>query len=143
MICLFALVMGLSGCQGIFSTDGAWEGIETDKESLFFSQEGGEQTVSMLNYNVWWIVGGFEGVEYENGMWEYVNYVFSTASGGSETHTNDILDGGWYHATVPDNGQSNKLVVTVDPNLTGSPRKATLRMESGDAFGNIILTQAY
>ena len=40
--------------------DGRWKPIEVDKSQLSFTPEGGEQTITVLNYNRWWISGGYE-----------------------------------------------------------------------------------
>lgn len=122
---------------------GLWDPIEMDKSQLVFSSDGGRQTVTATNYSVWWINGGHEGTILVDGgkRWDVKNYTFSTSTDGEKACTFDILEGGWYHATVPNTGKSNQLIVTVDPNETGQKRLAFIMMESGDAFTSIAIEQ--
>ena len=121
--------------------DGAWDPIKIDKPELHFTSDGGEEIVTATNYASWWINGGFEDSQYVNGTWEYVNYVYAGSSDGEEAYTYDILDGGWYHARVPDKGRSNQLIITVDQNITAKPRQATIEVEAGDAFSSVKIYQ--
>ena len=70
-------------------------GIELDKTHVNFPQEGGQNTVTALNYTRWWINGGYESTTYVDDHWEYTNYFPATSSGGEETYTYDVLDAGW------------------------------------------------
>lgn len=70
-----------------------------------------------------------------------MNYVMAGSTDGQEAYTYDILDGGWYHASVPEKGRSNKLIITVDQNFTAKPRQATIEMEAGDAFTSVKIYQ--
>ena len=123
------------------NVEGLWDPIELDNAQAAFSFFGGTQVITALNYSVWWINGGYEGIEWVDGHTEYVNYVFSESTDGREACTYDILDGGWYRAYVPEKGRSNRLVITVSPNMTGDTRKAYIAMESGDAFTRIPIVQ--
>jgi hypothetical protein len=70
----------------------------------------------------------------------YIESIFS--SGGDETCTYDVLDGGWYHVTVPDKGKSNTIIITVDPlSGDGNQREAIIEMQAGDAFTKISIAQ--
>ena len=120
---------------------GLWDPIELDISQAAFSSLGGTQIITALNYSGWWINGGYEGVKWVDGKLEYINYVFSESTDGREACTYDILDGGWYRADVPEKGRSNRLVITVLPNLTGIPRTAYISMESGDTFTCIPIIQ--
>lgn len=58
------------------------------------------------------------------------------------TCTYDVLDGGWYHVSVPDKGKSNTIIITVDPlSGDGNPREAIIGMQAGDAFTKISIAQ--
>ena len=99
-----------------------------------FPPEGGQNTVSALNYSRWWISGGYES--------SYQDYIHATSSGGDETCTYDVLDGGWYRVTVPDKGKSNTIIIAVDPlSDGGNPREAIIEMQAGDAFTQISIAQ--
>ena len=111
--------------------DGDWPPIEVDKQQLEFTSEGGEQTVTMLNYNHWWIGVGYE----DNGGAEYLNIVYPEYGNSSS------LDGGWYHVMVSAGKGSNAAVVVVDENCTGEPRRAKIEMTVGDTFTTISVNQ--
>ena len=113
--------------------DGAWDPIELDKTHVNFPPEGGQNTVSALNYSRWWINGGYES--------SYQDYIHATSSGGDETYTYDVLDGGWYHVLVPDKGKSNTVIITVDQHYDTKPRQAIIEMQAGDAFTKISISQ--
>ena len=72
---------------------------------------------------------------------DYLNYVCAESTDGQDAYTYDILDGSWYHASVPDKGRSNKIIITVDRNDTAKPRQATIEMEAGDAFTRVKIYQ--
>lgn len=112
--------------------------MELDKSELQFNSEGGEQTVTVLNYQRWWISGGYEDSEYVDGKMLYRNYVYPESTDGGAY---DILDGGWYQVTVPDKGRSNEAVIRVEQNTVASPRKATIKMQAGNAFTSIMIYQ--
>ena len=106
---------------------GDWPPIELDKAEVTFPSEGGVDTITSLNYESWWINYGFEDAQ---------SVVYPSCSG------NDVfLEGGWYHAIVPEKGRSNQLVITVDQNITAKPRQATIVMEAGDAFTTVKIYQ--
>lgn len=134
-IALGATMFFASSCEEtIFQKDGDWDPIELDKTHVNFPPEGGQNTVSALNYSRWWINGGYES--------SYQDYIHATSSGGDETCTYDVLDGGWYHVTVPDKGKSNTIIITVDPlSGDGNPREAIIEMQAGDAFTQISIAQ--
>lgn len=141
-IALVATMFFASSCEEtIFQKDGDWDPIELDKTHVNFPPEGGQNTVSALNYSRWWISGGYEVTRIDD---HKINsdYIHASSSGGDETHTYDILDGGWYHVTVPDKGKSNTIIITVDP-LSGDrlPREAIIEMQAGDAFTQISIAQ--
>jgi hypothetical protein len=120
---------------------GLWPPIELDKNEIHFPAEGGVETITALNYESWWINNGYEDAWNEDGEVKYLNFVYSTASDSSCECPFDILEGGWYHAVVPDKCTSNQMVITVDENLTGTPRKAYINMEAGDAFVTVTIYQ--
>lgn len=134
-IALGATMFFASSCEEtIFQKDGDWDPIELDKTHVNFPPEGGQNTVSALNYSRWWINGGYES--------SYQDYIQATSSGGDETCTYDVLDGGWYHVIVPDKGKSNTIIITVDPlSGDGNPREAIIEMQAGDAFTKISIAQ--
>lgn len=108
-----------SSCEEVI-LDGAWDPIELDKNHVNFPKEGGQNTVSALNYNHWWISGGYES---------------------ADTYSYDVLDGGWYHVLVPDKGKSNTVIITVDPNDDVNPRDAIIQMQAGNAFTSFSISQ--
>ena len=123
---LFATaIMVACSCEEL-QKDGAWDPVELDKSNIEFTAEGGQETVTALNYTSWWINGGYESAVQVNGKWEYTNYV---------------LDGGWYHVTLPDNGKSNTVILTVDPHDDTKPRQAVIVMQAGNASAKISISQ--
>lgn len=124
---------------------GDWQDIELDKAEVFFSSDGGEETVTSLNYKYWWILYGYEDAQNVNGKIEYTNFVYAVSSGKPHYNLRDTLDGGWYHAEVPcvegEDYLGNTLVITVEPNTTGQPRQATIEMTVGDSFTTVKVCQ--
>ena len=126
----------LCACEEI---EGKQTPIKLDKSELTFPSAGGEQTVTAVNYNSWWISGGYEDFDQiEN---EYTDYVYSTSTDGEEACTYDLLDGGWYYVVVPDKGHSNQVVITVSENKTSNSRSAAIIMQNRNAFTNIRIQQ--
>ena len=115
-------------------TAGGWDPIEIDTPKLSFTAEGGEQVIQVLNYQSWWINCGYESAAYINGQWEYTNFI--TPSSADE----DLLDGGWYHVSIPTD-KANTAVVTVDANDSSTPREATIEMQLFNAFGEFEIFQ--
>ena len=57
---LFAIaIMVACSCEEL-QKDGAWDPVELDKSNIEFTAEGGQETVTALNYTSWWINGGYE-----------------------------------------------------------------------------------
>ena len=135
---LLALVIALmvTSCE---EYEGKQTPIKLDKSELTFPSVGGEQTVTAVNYNSWWISGGYE--DYDQAKNEYTNYVYPTSTDGEDACTYDLLDGGWYYVVVPDKGDSNQVEITVSENKTSSPRSATISMQNRNAFTNISIQQ--
>lgn len=106
-----AAIFSFSSCEEIV-LDGAWDPIELDKSHVNFPPEGGQNTVSVLNYTRWWISSAY-----------------------------DLLDGGWYRVTVPDQGRSRTIIITVDPLGDAKPRQAVIEMTVGDAFTKVSIAQ--
>ena len=131
-IAFLATLLLSSSCEEVIM-DGAWDPIELDKTHVNFPPEGGQNTVSALNYSRWWICGGYESSPLE--------YTHATSSDGEEVHTSDLLDGGWYHILVPDKGKSNTVIITVDPHDDTNPRQATIEMQAGNAFTKFTISQ--
>jgi hypothetical protein len=134
MVIVAASVM--TSCEEV---DGKQTPIKLDKSELIFSSVGGEQTVTAVNYNNWWISGGYE--DFDQAKNEYTNYVYPTSTDGEDVCTYDLLDGGWYYVVVPDKGNSNQVVITVSDNTTSKPRSATIIMQNRNAFTNISIQQ--
>lgn len=126
----------LCACEEI---EGKQTPIKLDKSELTFPSAGGEQTVTAVNYNSWWISGGYE--DFDQAKNEYTNYVYPTSTDGEDVCTYDLLDGGWYYVVVPDKGNSNQVVITVGVNTTSKPRSATIIMRNRNAFTNISIQQ--
>ena len=120
---------------------GDWPPIELDKQQLTFAAEGGEQTVTVENYNHWWINGGYEEAIMVNGRTEYINYVYPTSTEGEGLYIYHLLDGGWYKVVVPGKTNCNTAVITVAPNNTEEPRQATIIMTVGDTSSHIQINQ--
>lgn len=59
----------LCACEEI---EGKQTPIKLDKSELTFPSAGGEQTVTAVNYNSWWISGGYE--DFDQAKNEYTNY---------------------------------------------------------------------
>ena len=51
---LVSVVAIFTSCERIV-LDGGWDPIEVDKKHVNFPSEGGQNTVSTLNYTRWWI----------------------------------------------------------------------------------------
>lgn len=126
----------LCACEEI---EGKQTPIKLDKSELTFPSAGGEHTVTAVNYNSWWISGGYE--DFDQAKNEYTNYVYPTSTDGEDVCTYDLLDGGWYFVVVPDKGNSNQVVITVSENTTSKPRSATIIMQNRNAFTNINIQQ--
>ena len=144
IITLLAALACICSCDGVFENkvlDGRWEPMELDRQHLNFTSEGGEQVVVVLNYSRWWISGAYDYAKMFDGKLECWNYVHPTSSGGEETCTFDILDGGWYHVSVPDKGRSNTVIIKVDQNIPAKPRQAIIDMTAGDVFTSISIHQ--
>ena len=118
---------------------GDWPPIKLDRKEYLFNCYSGEVTITALNYESWWINYGYEDARNVNGKIEYDNFVRAEHSEGS--YVPDILNGGWYHATVPEKGLSNQLVITVEPNDTGHYRQVIIEMEAGDSFTSVKIYQ--
>ena len=131
-VAIMATMLFASSCEETIM-EGAWDPIELDKSHVNFPQEGGQNTVSALNYTRWWINGGYETSPQQ--------YVHATSSEGEEAYTYDVLDGGWYHILVPDKGKSNTVIITVDPHDDTKPRHATIEMQAGNAFTKFTISQ--
>lgn len=139
-VAIMATMLFASSCEETIM-DGAWDPIELDKSHVNFPHDGGQNTVSALNYNRQWINGGYE-VTYIADQKINSDYIHASSSDGNETHTYDILDGGWYHVSVPDKGKSNTIIITVEPlSGDGNPREAIIEMQAGDAFTKISIAQ--
>ena len=132
IILFAAAIIAVCSCEET-QLDGAWDPIKLDKIHVNFPHEGGQNTVSALNYTRWWINGGYETSPQE--------YVHATSSENQEACTYDVLDGGWYHILVPDKGKSNTVIITVDQNDDAKPRHATIEMQAGDAFTKFTISQ--
>lgn len=121
---------------------GDWPPIKLDRKEYLFNCYSGEVTITALNYESWWINYGYEDARNVNGKIEYDNFVSATyASNGAAVR--NYLDGGWYQALVPNNGQSNQLIITVGPNDTGQQRHATLTLQCCNAFTHLRIYQDF
>ncbi len=140
IITLLAALACICSCDEVFE-DGRWEPMKLDRQHLNFTSKGGEQVVVVLNYSRWWISEAYDYAKMFDGKLEYWNYVHPTSSGGEETCTLDILDGGWYHVSVPDKGRSNTVIIKVDQNIPAMPRQAIINMTAGDVFTSISIHQ--
>ena len=57
---LFATaIMVACSCEEL-QKDGAWDPVELDKSNIEFPAEGGQETVTALNYTSWWINGLYD-----------------------------------------------------------------------------------
>ena len=131
MFLLLLFALALCSCETYLDK---WDPIELDKQELTFSSNGGEQTISALNYPTWWINGAYEG-----DIFSTHNFVYATTSDTLKDFK-DILDGEWYHAEIPKE-KSNRLVITVYENTTSTPRQASINMQAGNAFAYIKIHQ--
>ena len=137
---LLALIISvvITSCESNEVPDGKWKPIKVDKQQLNFLSVGGEQTVTAVNYNSWWIGGGYE--DFDQAKNEYTNYVYPTSTDGEDACTYDLLDGGWYNVSVPCDGR-NTAVVKVFGNTAGTARQANIVMTVGDSFVTIKVCQ--
>ena len=113
---------------------GDWPPIILDYSQIDVEVCGGEFTVTVLNYPTWWILVGYD--EHDPSA-----VIYPTSSDGDTAYTFDLLDGGWYHAQVPQKGQSNQLVINVDENYSGQSRSAIIEMGAGDVFSSVTIHQ--
>lgn len=113
---------------------GDWPAIILDYSQIDVEVCGGEFTITVLNYPTWWIIVGYD--EHDPSA-----VIYPTSSDGDTAYTFDLLDGGWYHAKVPQKGQSNQLVISVDENHSGQSRSAIIEMEAGDVFSSVAIHQ--
>ena len=136
IILVLVAALALVSCSDpqIGGIDGGWDPIEIDMPKLSFTAEGGEQVIQVLNYQSWWINCGYESAAYINGQWEYTNFITPTSA------DEDLLDGGWYHVSIPTD-KANTAVVTVDANDSSAPREATIAMQLFNAFGEFEIFQ--
>ena len=139
IIMLITAVSAFISCEHVLCVDGAWDPMELDKTHVNFPSEGGQNTVSVLNYTLWWIVGGYTSVNEIGDQQNYSDFIHATSSEG-ENGAQDTLDGGWYHLTVPDKCKSNAVIVTVEPN-DGEARHTIIQMQSGNAFTTFSISQ--
>lgn len=130
-----AIALMVTSCE---EYDGKQTPIKLDKSELTFPSVGGEQTVTAVNYNSWWISGGY--VAHDQVKNEYTGYVYPVSTGGEDACTYDLLDGGWYNVSVPYDGR-NTAVVKVFGNTAGTARQANIIMTVGDSFVTIKLCQ--
>lgn len=137
IILVLVAALALFSCSepDVGGIGGGWDPIEIDTPKLSFTAEGGEQVVQVLNYQSWWINCGYESAAYINSQWEYTNFI--TPSSADE----DLLDGGWYHVSIPTD-KANTAVVTVDANDSSTPREATIEMQLFNAFGEFEIYQS-
>ncbi len=119
-------------------TEGNWKKMKLDKTEVVFNSEGGEEIVTVLNYSALWL-GGAETYRFVNAEWQ-VDRLFSPQN-SDVAITQDVLEGDWIHALVPDKGKSNKVIITVDKNEQGNPRRAYIQITYGDAGAGITVTQ--
>ena len=139
---VFVAALALFSCSDpyIGGIDGGWDPIEIDCPTLNFTAKGGEMIVTSLNYNGWWIAYGYESTSFVNGYWEYTNIFYATSTDTYKGNPNDLLDGGWYHVSIPTD-KANTAVVTVDANDSSTPREATIEMQLFNAFGEFEIFQ--
>lgn len=140
ILCLMVIVFAgvMTSCEDL---EGEQIPIKLDNSELTFTSVGGEQAVTAVNYNSWWISGAYESKQSVNGVSKYVNYIYPTSTDVEDACTYDLLDGGWYYVVVPDKGNSNQVVITVSENKTSNPRSATITMQNRNAFTNISIQQ--
>lgn len=127
---------------GTSCTLGKWPAIRLDKSELSFSSEGGEETITALNYSSLGISCAWEGMQIVNGKNEWINYIGRRYVFDGEIAY--VIDGGWYHVIQPqgtDKQSSNQIFITVDPNPLSTPRHVTVQLECGDALSRLEINQ--
>ncbi len=120
---------------------GIWHAMEISKTEVRFSQSGGSDTITVKNYEKWWINSGCNG---ECAAGQYIS------TGTAETGETDFnhIDGGWWSAEVLKNSP-NKVVITTkaaeectsESCVKEVPRKASIGMTAGDVFAQIKIYQ--
>lgn len=121
IIALF--VFSLTACS---KNDGDWDGIKWSDSQVTFSAQGGTRKVHAKNYSSVWINGMSE-----EGSQSYIHAQTDTL--GYDTY----CEGPWAEAGA----KGNVITVTVAPNNTTATRTMIIDGESGDAFGQIKITQ--
>lgn len=134
LILLSMSLMLLPGCATETEDPvGKWEAVKVNRDSWAVTGAGEDITVKLLNYSSWWI-----GAAYED-PGDYDNYVWPSLS--SEQYAADILDGGWFYARVPHDGNAPRLEIWVGANESGTERDAYIDMSCGDVGKTIHVHQ--
>lgn len=140
-ICLLTGILVLF-LLGTSCYKGKWPAIRLDKPKLTFSSEGGEETVTALNYSYLGISCAWEGTQIVDGKNQRINYSPSQYVYDGEVAY--IIDGGWYRVVQPqgnDKQPSNQIFISVAPNTSSLPRHVTVQLECGDAFARLEINQ--
>ena len=76
ILCLMAIVFAgvMTSCEDL---EGEQTPIKLDNSELTFTSVGGEQTVTAVNYNSWWINGAYESMQSVNGVSEYIKTTYN------------------------------------------------------------------
>ena len=113
--------------------DGLWDPIKMDKSTVLINDKGGQDTIRLKNYSLWWLSDVKVRVNdtTEHRQPEYIN---------DESAFNTI-DGDWYNIQIP---QDNKklLVVKCDENINHDYRELIITVTVGDAFNSIRVIQS-
>ena len=121
-------------------------GIQVDKDYVCFPLDGGEEVVTCLNHEKWWIVD-FTDLIIVDGEWQIENSFSKDLLLDPEKwkfeYADDWLqlDGCWYSVSVPQTSGCAKLLISVAPNETGISRKLFVEMECGNWFKTITIEQ--
>jgi hypothetical protein len=113
--------------------NGKWYAMKVNKDSWSVSGAGADITVELLNYPSWWIEDAYIDKE------DYDNYIWPSSSG--DKYESDILDGGWFYATVPHDGNGPRLEVWVGANEGSQERETHIVMSCGDVSKTIHIHQ--
>lgn len=106
---------------------GKWNPIEVNRNEITIPANGGSTIVTMYNYREWWI----DDVQDYDGRYTTNRRIYD-----DRTQVNTD----WYSLEVPTQDR-HTLIIRVDANLTGEPRKIVIDMTVGNSFEKIYVWQ--
>ena len=113
--------------------DGLWDPIKMDKKTVLINDKGGQDTIRLKNYSLWWLSDVNVRVN-DTTVYRYPEYI----NDDSVFYT---MNGDWYSIHIP---QDNKqlLVVKCNENINHDYRELIIGVTVGDAFNSIRVVQS-